>query len=288
MKGKTYIVLGVFYALMCFLCLFFAFAPIDENDSVNDIDGIKVNEEKREISSEVISQSSEKNEIKSTSTNNTQNTDNKKEKVLQIKKYKSPINFELLQNENPDIYAWLFIDGTEADCPILQREGDNSYYLTHDSLGKPQKAGAIYTESEYNSRDFTDPVTVIYGHRMNSGARFGKLEEAYCEKEEFNKHKNIVIYLPDKELHYEVFAAVPYGNRHIFNEFDFNEKEEYDRFLQNIFSLQGVFDENITVNSRDKVIVLSTCLKWNINRRYLVLAKQTEIIKDEEYYISEE
>ena len=39
-----------------------------------------------------------------------------------------PVDFEALQAENPDIYAWITIPGTNVDYPILQREGDNGYY----------------------------------------------------------------------------------------------------------------------------------------------------------------
>lgn len=70
-----------------------------------------------------------------------------------------PVDFATLQKENPDIYAWITVPGTNIDYPILQREGDNAYYLNHNVDGEQEKAGAIFTE-DYNSKDFTDPNTV--------------------------------------------------------------------------------------------------------------------------------
>lgn len=42
-----------------------------------------------------------------------------------------PIDFQTLQNMNPDIYAWIKVPGTVIDYPIAQSETDNSYYLNH-------------------------------------------------------------------------------------------------------------------------------------------------------------
>lgn len=35
-----------------------------------------------------------------------------------------PVDFEKLQKENPDIYAWITIPDTEIDYPVLQSESD--------------------------------------------------------------------------------------------------------------------------------------------------------------------
>lgn len=83
--------------------------------------------------------------------------------------YVSPIDFASLQEENPDIYAWLRIPGTEFDFPILQRAGDDDYYLTHDSDGNDNSMGAIFSESSYNDGKMDDPATVLYGHQMLAG-----------------------------------------------------------------------------------------------------------------------
>ena len=91
--------------------------------------------------------------------------------------YVSPIDFASLQKENPDIYAWLYIPGTEFDFPILQRAGDDDYYLTHDSDGNDNSMGAIFSESSYNDGKMDDPATVLYGHQMLAGTMFGKLQQ---------------------------------------------------------------------------------------------------------------
>ena len=72
-----------------------------------------------------------------------------------------PIDFAALQEQNPEVYAWIQIQDTNIDYPILQREGDNGYYLDHTIDGEKKTEGSIFTE-DYNSKDFEDPNTVIY------------------------------------------------------------------------------------------------------------------------------
>ena len=91
------------------------------------------------------------------------------------------IDFAELSSINPDIYAWIRIPDTQIDYPVLQREEDDTYYLRHNSSGRYAFAGSIYTE-EANSRDFKDPMTVLYGHNMRDGSMFQNLH--FFEDEE--------------------------------------------------------------------------------------------------------
>ncbi|MCR5088453.1 MAG: hypothetical protein K6C08_02935, partial [Oscillospiraceae bacterium] len=43
--------------------------------------------------------------------------------------YVSPVRFSDLRFYNPDIYAWLFIPGTDISLPLLQHSSDDSFYL---------------------------------------------------------------------------------------------------------------------------------------------------------------
>lgn len=189
--------------------------------------------------------------------------------------YVSPIDFASLQAQNPDIYGWLRIPGTEFDFPLVQRQGDDSFYLTHDSDGNESSAGAIFTENAYNSTTMEDPVTVAYGHQMHAGTMFGKLQETYSQENALEDYGEVIVYLPEKELHYQVFAAVPYDNRHILYNYDCTDSRRFNAFLNSIYEVREIgaqFASGVTVSTDDKVLVLSTCLAGNSQRRYLVLA----------------
>lgn len=189
--------------------------------------------------------------------------------------YVSPIDFDALQEGNPDIYTWLQIPGTEFDFPIVQRAGDDSFYLTHDSDGNESPAGAIFTESAYNTTTMEDLLTVAYGHQMHAGTMFGKLQETYSQENALEDYGEIVVYLPDKELHYTVFAAVPYDNRHILYNYDPTDPRRVTAFLNSVYEVREIgaqFSDTVTVSAEDHILVLSTCLAGNSQKRYLVLA----------------
>ena len=185
---------------------------------------------------------------------------------------------------NPDVYAWITIPGTNIDYPVVQSPESDTYYLRRDINGNYLLSGMIMTEHSYNTTTFEDPVTVIYGHCMDSGAMFGNMQSYYCSENGLEKYKTIQIDLPDKELVYEVFAAVPYDNRHILFNYDFHDLWTYRIFFRSISSIRSfnaqVNSEELP-NSGDKVIVLSTCLMGDSSKRYLVMAKQKNYSKGE-------
>lgn len=80
-----------------------------------------------------------------------------------------PVDFSVLQAENPDIYAWIRIADTPVDYPILQSKVDDDYYMDHTVDDKEGLPGAIMTEYSYNPEPFeSDAVTVVYGHNMQN------------------------------------------------------------------------------------------------------------------------
>lgn len=187
-----------------------------------------------------------------------------------------PIDFAQLQENNAHIYAWLTIPGTQINYPIHQHPEIDGYYLDHGTEGRPSHEGAIFTEATYNSRDFSDPVTLVYGHRRESEAIFGRLQEAYSDTAAFGEHKTFVIYLPDRELHYEVFAALSYDARHILYNYDFSRSRMFSKFFNSIFDTREIgviLDEDLKPTPEEHVVILSTCLKGDDSQRYLVMAK---------------
>ena len=98
--------------------------------------------------------------------------------------YTSPIDFKKLQEQNPDVYAWIEIPGTNVNYPIMRHPTDDAYYLDHTIDGTAGLPGSIYTEN-YNNKEFTDFNTVIYGHDMRDGTMFKDLHK--YEDEEFLK-----------------------------------------------------------------------------------------------------
>lgn len=188
-----------------------------------------------------------------------------------------PIDFEELWETNPDVYAWIVIPGTDINYPILQHPTDDSYYLNHNIDGSTGRPACIYTES-LNSKDFTDNNTVIYGHNMRNGTMFAQLHK-FEDKDFFDEHREIIIYLPDKVLHYKIFAVHNYDDRHLLYSFDFSDKAVYKDYLESIFSIDDKnanIDTEMTVTENDKIITLATCVYKKPSLRFHVQAVLVE------------
>lgn len=193
--------------------------------------------------------------------------------------YVSPIDFDALRARNPDIYGWLEIAGTNISYPIVQSAVDDAFYLNHNSDGAYSANGAIFSESAYNSDDFSDPVTILYGHHMSSGAMFGDLQRYYTDSAFFGQDTPITVYTPDARLDFGVFAAVPYPSDHILYYNDFSEEGVFASFfesIQNIRDLNAHFNETHNPDPDDPVLILSTCLAGNNTQRFLVMATLLE------------
>lgn len=193
----------------------------------------------------------------------------------------NPIDFKKLQKTNSDIYSWIKIDGTNIDYPILNPNGkSNDYYLRKNIKGEYDSQGVIFTEN-YNSTDWSDRVTPVYGHNIwTKGTMFYELRN-FREEKFFKKHREIVIYAPQRKLTYEIYSAFEYDDRHIMNSFDFEDDKSFNLFVGetlNPVSLSKNIIQNESIGTNDKLIVLSTCIKDKENSRYLVVGK---LIKDE-------
>ena len=177
-----------------------------------------------------------------------------------------------------DVYAMIRIPGTNIDYPVAQSQTDDKHYIRHDVNGKFSPGGTLFTEHAYNSLDFSDRVTIIYGHNMSDGEMFGNIQEYYTDENTFNTFKDIYIVVDGRELHYKVFAAAPYSDVHLMYKYKkFGTEQNVSDFLDTIYNSRdfGVnVDEANKADGSDRLLILSTCLKGNYSKRYLVIARQ--------------
>lgn len=264
MLKKTLIFAGTACALLCLLCLVHVGMGARQGQDVTDRYGVETPENVSAAPDETPVQSSSVEE-ESTEPSGTP--------------YQSPVDFAALKEINGDIYAWLDIPGTDISYPVVQSAADDTYYLDHGSDGASNSDGALFTEHAYNRNDFEDMVTIVYGHHMRSGRMFGSLQALYADAASYQEHSSIVVYLPDREIHYRVFAAVPYDKRHILYNYDFSNARLYQAFFDSIVSIRSL-NANVSPDDQPqfdtKVLILSTCLTGDSDGRYLVMAKQVE------------
>ena len=196
--------------------------------------------------------------------------------------YCDPVyDFEELQAQNEDIYAWIVVPGTMIDYPVLQSETDN-YYLDYNLDHSKGYPGCIYT-NKCNAKDFSDYNTVLYGHNMRKGTMFGSLHR-YEDREFFDTYQEIFVYTPDRRLTYEVKEIVKFSDVYIPAQYPVEEKEGRDAFLEATLAYTddpvSYFKDDVEVSEEDKLITLSTCVSGERHRRYLLIG----VLKEEAYY----
>lgn len=185
------------------------------------------------------------------------------------------IDWDELHGENEDIYAWLTVPGTLVDHPVLQHPTDNYYYLNRNpdrSYGLP---GSLYTEN-YNAKDFSDPNTVIYGHKLRSGQMFASLHN--LEDTELTEENHFFyIYTEDATYVYLIFAVYEYPARHLLLNFDLANDYVFEQYLQDILNKYetrpgGVANvrEGMELSAEDRIVTLSTCT-WDSSKSYRFL-----------------
>lgn len=174
-----------------------------------------------------------------------------------------------------DIVAWIEIPEASFCEPVAQHPKDDSFYSTHDIDGDALNGGILYTQKTYNSSDFTDPVTVVYGSSAHDGTPLRHLQETYSGR--FAECRRVLLHLPEGTQEFEVFAAVPYSSLHILHYYDFASARRYNTFFDAVYDIRALgmhVAEGESPEFGDRVLILSTGMRGDRSQRYLVLAKQ--------------
>ena len=180
-----------------------------------------------------------------------------------------------LQKINADVCAWLTVDDTGIDYPVV-RGKDDMEYINKDVYGDFALSGAIFLQSA-NQPDFSDPYNLIYGHHMSNGAMFGDVVE-FADEEYFATHQTGTLYLPEKTCSITFFACVEtdamdsqiYG--YITEPDVTGQMQQLLQYVQE----QAVQYRDIGVTPQDSVIALSTCAESATNGRVILLGKLQE------------
>ena len=104
-----------------------------------------------------------------------------------------------------DYEAWLQLDGSPIDYPIMQGETNNQY-LNTDPYGDYSLAGSIFLDSR-NAPDFSDEYSLVYGHHMSGDYMFGALDRFYDESY-FREHQSGTLTVGDSVYPLQIFAVL--------------------------------------------------------------------------------
>lgn len=182
-------------------------------------------------------------------------------------------SFEELLAINPDVCAWVSLDNTRIDYPVLQGS-TNLTYINRDVYGNFALAGSIYLDTR-NERDFSDAYSLLYGHHMENGGMFGDLD-LYKDQSFFDDNKTGMLILPDISYNLEIFACllVEAGDDTIFDpelwQTDINGLLSYAK--DNSLHLREETINKLEQMDKPQVLSLSTCSTEFTDARTIILA----------------
>lgn len=182
-----------------------------------------------------------------------------------------------LHARNPDCVAWITIDGTVIDYPVMHRPDKKDYYLNRDFNGKKSSAGTLYI-SEICDPKTSDNV-LIHGHNMNSGKMFAALTK-YKKRSFYEDHRYIRFETLDGAYTYEVIFALttPVYTGNDFKYYNFataRNEAEFDAYIAQC-ARRALYDTGLSASYGDKLLTLSTCEYSQKNGRMLVVAKRID------------
>ncbi len=192
---------------------------------------------------------------------------------LQIERIKSRLRE--MKAQNPDIYGFIRVEDTNISYPFVLGE-DNEFYLVHDPVNRGYlDSGSIFADwrcsrlgVEYNKN------TVLYGHNMTRGTMFAELTK-YADEEFFRTH-NVYIYTETGLYIYQPFAFFKTNERHQYFRVIFDSEQDYANFLSEMQSY-SMFATDLTLDTSDRILTLSTCTNIVPSGRYCLQAKLIKV-----------
>lgn len=181
------------------------------------------------------------------------------------------IDWEYLKSINKDIIAWVEIENTKIDYPILKDK--DVYYLKHTFDKKYNSNGSIFTTNSY---PFEDIETIVYGHNMKNGSMFSDLGK-YLNKDFLNSHFNFKIYTPTCNYEARIFSVYSISVETESNNIKSLNFEDRIEYYKKASKYNIETDSNIK-----KIVKLSTCSYLNAtttptDQRYYIVANLIQL-----------
>ena len=186
--------------------------------------------------------------------------------------------FDDLLNKNSDTVAWLKVNNTDIDFPVVQ-SNDNEYYLNHNFKKKYNEIGWTFADYRNNFPELDDN-TIMYGHTYrNSSLAFSSLKTV-LNKSWYNNDENHIIEFTTskKAMKFKIFSIYTVKNTNDYLNINMNEND-FNKFINKALD-RSIKNFNTEVNYGDKILTLSTCYNTS-NYRLVVHAKLMEENIDE-------
>ena len=202
--------------------------------------------------------------------------ENKEDDICEDSQMKlNNIDMQKLYEKNNDIIAWIRIENTNIDYPIMQTKNNPNYYLRRNFYKQYSYMGTPYLAENCDIN--TSNNLIVYGHHILGTKMFGELEK-YRKKDFYNNHKTIKLFTLEENREYEIISVFTTIVDTGFKYYDFintNNEKEFDTFVSKCRELSFYNTENNIISS-NKLLTLSTCDYSSKNARLVIVAIQNK------------
>lgn len=191
-------------------------------------------------------------------------------------------NYQPLVQENSHLAAWLMIEGSEVDYPVLYTPEEPEHYLRRAFDGSYALSGSLFIGAN-SSPDGSN--IIIYGHNMNDDSMFGSLD-SYASEDYAREHQEIIYDLIQtdgsyKRLTFEVMAAFysriySVDEKNVFRYYystDLSDPDAFQYYIEEVMSA-SLYDLGVTAEYGDRLLTLSTCSYHTEDGRFVVVARE--------------
>lgn len=179
------------------------------------------------------------------------------------------VDFNELKKKNADTVAWINVNNTNINYPIVQTD-NNDFYLDHSYDLSYNEAGWVFLDYRNNS-SFSDKNTIIYAHSRLDKTMFGSLSKVLKPQWYENKDNHIIRISNEKENSlWQIFSVYIIETESYYITTNFNNDSDYLEFLETMKN-RSKYDFNTELSSNDRIITLSTC--YDDDRKTVVHAK---------------
>lgn len=172
------------------------------------------------------------------------------------------VDFTELLQRNSETVAYMVMDNTAIDYPVVQH-ADNDFYLNHDFNKKKNGVGWVF--SDYRNRfENLKHNTVVYAHGRTDGRMFGDLKSIDV-RDWYEKNKDVAIYIstPKENMLFQIVSAYTLPTETYYLTTNFGTTASHQKFIDTIMS-RSFYDFKTKLDTNDKVLTLSTCLNDDV------------------------
>lgn len=170
--------------------------------------------------------------------------------------------FAMLREQNSDLAAWISIEGTNIDYPVMLTPGNPEYYLYLDFYENYSINGTPFIGA---GCDLDSDNMIIHGHCMKDGSMFNNLL-LYEGWDFFNSHRSFRLETPDASVDCVIVAAfrekIHYQDeKDAFRYYNYTGMLTEDEYYAYVNSIKAIsfYDTGVWPAYGEQLVTLSTC-----------------------------